>query len=105
MIRSLLLLWLGFFCLKSQALEVSTGRVMQIEATYLPSVIPFSLDTGAPSCPAGSLLKWSNPDQSNVRAVYAMLLTSLVSGKQVRAYINDGDTGCNVAFIYIFSGQ
>lgn len=78
----------------SFALQEFVGKVTTLEPSYLPGTIAFQMDTGNAVCPAGNWLFWQNADPENTKGVYATLTTALVSGKQVRFYINDGDTSC-----------
>ncbi|MDO8412885.1 MAG: hypothetical protein Q7S51_03730 [Gallionellaceae bacterium] len=86
----------------SFSLEEFVGKVTIVEPTYLPGRVNFQMDAGNVTCPAGTWLSWQNADQQNNKGVYATLLTALVSGKQVRFYINNGDTTCNGQFLHLF---
>lgn len=85
------------------ALESAVGKVVSIEATYLPATIFFQLDGGSKSCPAGARIEWSKADPVNNKAIYATLLASLLAGKKLSIVINDGDTNCKGQFIYILA--
>ncbi|MDN2708678.1 hypothetical protein O0880_04505 [Janthinobacterium sp. SUN118] len=97
------LCFLSFSISNACALETATGKVMNMEATYLPGTIFFQLDGGSASCPAGARIEWSKADQANNKAIYATLLTSLVSGVKVGVVINDGDKTCKGQFIYVIA--
>jgi len=78
------------------------GKVTLVEPTYLPNAVTFVMDAGNATCPAGSWLKWQKPDPENNKAVFAALMAAMTAGKQVRLYINDGDTSCVGQFVHIF---
>lgn len=92
-------LWL-FHAAPANALQYLTGRVTQIEGTYMPTQIPFNLSEGNDSCPAGKPLYWAK-DQENTKAIYAMLMSAFVSGKRITFIMNDNDTSCKGQFIYM----
>ena len=85
----------------SFAVEYITGKVVLIEATYLPGLITFQLDTGNTACPAGTWLSWQKPDTENNLAVYSTLLAALANGKSINFVINDGDISCRGQFLHI----
>lgn len=87
----------------SYALEGIVGKVSVLEATAMPAQITFYLDAGNATCPTGTWLKWQKPDPENNKAVYAALMASLASGKQIRFYINNGDTTCTGQFIHLLN--
>ncbi|MBN6112317.1 hypothetical protein JR063_12095 [Xanthomonas sp. CFBP 8700] len=100
------LFWCAGFCLvplsgAAEAFQVITGRVVEIEATYMPSRIPFTLSEGNATCPAGHALLWANNTQENTKAIYATLMSALVSGKQIKVFLEDNDTSCTGKFIYL----
>ncbi len=84
---------------------VSGVHVTRIEATYMPSAIPFAIDAPGGSCAAGTTLQWSGTgadaatQQANTKAVYAALLAAKLSGSTIRAY--GVNSGCVVKFIYL----
>jgi hypothetical protein len=87
----------------SWAYELTNARVTVLQSTYMPAKIAFTVDTGTPSCPAGTWLFWSNSNTDNNKATYATLLAALTSGSKVTYYVNDGDTACTVLFLDILS--
>lgn len=95
-----LLMAAAFPCL---AYEQTYARVTTVQSTYMPTTIAFEVDTGTPSCPAGSWLIWSNANTDNNKATYATLLAAIASGSRILYYINDGDTSCKVVFLDIVS--
>lgn len=95
------LLFLYFSISNAGAFEFAVGKVTSIEATYLPGTMFFSLDGGSASCPAGVRIEWSKADQANNKAIYATLLTSLISGVKMSVLINEGDKNCRGQFIYV----
>jgi hypothetical protein len=86
------------------AYEVGVAHVTDVQSTYMPTNIQFSVDTGTTSCPAGHWLTWANANIDNNKATYATLLAAIVSGSQILYYINVGDTSCTVVFLNIISG-
>lgn len=87
----------------SSALEMITGTVSDVEPTYLPGAVSFRLNAGNAACPVGKWLMWQNPDPDNNKAVYATLMTALVSGKRVSFFINDGDSNCIGRYLHLLS--
>ena len=87
----------------ASAIELISGRVTYIEATYLPGLAQFAMDAGSPSCPAGQNLLWQKSDPSNNQAVYAALMFAMATGKRVSVYVNDGDTSCTGQYFQILS--
>lgn len=67
----------------------------------MPSRIHFTLSEGNAACPVGKTLVWANSSQDNNKAVYATLVSALVSGKKVKFYIEDNDQSCTGKFVYI----
>ncbi|SMF24248.1 hypothetical protein SAMN02745866_01572 [Alteromonadaceae bacterium Bs31] len=86
---------------KAWSLEVIVGKVTLIEATYLPQLITFTLDSGSENCPAGAWIRWEKESTENNLAVYSTLLAALLSGNKVRAHIEAGDTKCMVQYIHL----
>ena len=76
------------------ALEAIHGKVTELQPTGMPNNVAFKMDGGSASCPAGTWLLWAKSDPANNKAMYALILTALVSGKKVTMYITDGDTSC-----------
>lgn len=89
--------------LPASALQMITGRVLTIEATYMPVAVQLAVDSGNAACPTGTWLKWKKADLENNKAVYAMLLAAQASGKKVNFFINDNDTKCEGQFIHLIS--
>lgn len=89
----------AFSAEKASALEVITGQVTSIEASYMPDTVKFYLSGGSASCAAGHVLVWRKSLDSN-KAIYAGLLSALSNEKRVRLYTNDGDASCTGQFIY-----
>ena len=71
-----------------------TGHVTMIDATWMPAQFSFLLDSGDSVCPLTTWVKWASSDFSNNKAVYATLVTALVSGKKVDFHHDDADTSC-----------
>ena len=80
--------------------EVVTARVTLVEPSYMPGAVMFMIDKSLPSCPAGSWLNW-NKGADNNRAVYASLLSAMMTGKRVTLHINSGDTTCAGKHLHI----
>ena len=84
---------------------VTGARITWIEATYMPSVVPFGIDAAGGSCGAGTQLKWNGSgsdlatQQASVKAIYAALVGAKLSGTTVRLY--GVNAGCIVKFIYL----
>jgi hypothetical protein len=89
-------------CGSAQAVESIVGKVKTLEASYMPTFITFTLDTGSTVCPANKWLVWKNVDKDNNKAVYASLLAAMTTGKSVRFHYADGDTNCNGTYIHFF---
>lgn len=101
--KILLALSLALSCTMSSAeeLEVMVGKVVDLEATYMPGTIAFWLDGGSASCPAGKMLFWRKADQVNNRIVYATLQQAIGTGQRIMFYVAKGDTGCNGLYIHL----
>lgn len=84
---------------EASAFEIITGKVTNIEATYMPDTVRFYLTGGSASCAAGRVLVWKRTADNN-KAVYAGVLSALSNEKNVILYVNDGDTSCTGQFIY-----
>lgn len=82
-------------------------KITAIEPTYIPLKISFWTESGAGSCPAGSIYNWNaqGADQpakiANVQSVLATLMTALMTGKRVRLYGNNA--ACGIEFIHLLS--
>ncbi|WP_115563408.1 hypothetical protein [Xanthomonas arboricola] len=85
----------------AEALQRFSGTVKEIEATYMPTQIPFTLSEGNSACPKGKTLFWANANLENNKAVYATLLTSLTTGRKIMFIMDDDDASCKGRFIYI----
>jgi hypothetical protein len=83
----------------SYAVESFTGNVTLLEPTYLPNKITFQMNNGDVNCTAGTWLTWNKSSQ-NKKAVYATLLTALVSGKEVVFHYKLG-SGCVGTHLHI----
>jgi hypothetical protein len=86
-------------------------HITVVEPTYIPDRITFQADTAfsdpsrGVACPAGTWLTWkgqgadAGAKQSNVEAVYSLLLAAKLSGITVNLY---GDyAGCMATFIHL----
>lgn len=102
MTRFFALLLLSIISTNTQALESFSGKIVRIEATYMPNNIQFTLDSGNSSCPAGKTIVWQKEPENN-KVIYATVMAALISGTKVLVYINNGDTSCLGQFIYILS--
>lgn len=85
----------------ASALQMIRGNVREIEVTYMPARIQFTLSEGNTACPKGKTLVWANSSQDNNKVVYATLVSALVGGKKVNFYVDDNDQTCTGKFIYI----
>lgn len=80
------------------------GAVTMVEPSYAPVRILFTVDVGAGSCPAGSLLRWeatgvdTDARQANFQAVFSALLTSQFS--RIRMRLHGNNTNCSIEFIH-----
>ena len=86
--------------------QVIGVHVTVVEATYVPTIVDFQVDTAAgSSCPAGAWLTWKGqgPDlqaqRDNVKAVYALRLAAKLSQTPVNIFGNNA--GCVVTFIHL----
>jgi len=92
--------------IKANAYDWSVvGKVTFIEPTYAPNQLPFKIDTGNASCPAGALLSW-NPQGTdsaskiaNYNAILSVLLISKSTGQSVDVFVNN--SGCTVTYIHL----
>ncbi len=87
-------------CSSAQGIESIVGKVKTLEASYMPSYITFTLDTGSAACPASKWLVWKSVDKDNNKAVYASLLAALSTNKTIRFHYADGDVNCNGVYIH-----
>lgn len=105
--------FMAFFLLaSSHAFAAATpivGKVTMLESSYMPDGVDFFMDTGTATCPAGSVLRWvplratAALNNENNKVVYSTLLTSLVSGKKIRFYLNDNDPMCQGSGMHIIA--
>jgi hypothetical protein len=82
------------------ASETAQAHVAVVESTYMPASITFQVDMGSPNCPAGAWLSWNNGNQSNVMSAFALLIAASNSGNRIQYFVNNGDTTCQVQFLY-----
>lgn len=78
---------------QAHCLEVVTTKVRLVESTYMPSNVAFQLLGGTALCPAGKWLFWQR-DAENNKAVYAMLMSAIISGKKINIFFDEGDSNC-----------
>src|SRR6516164_335288 len=75
--------------------SVNGAHVTVVEGSYMPGFITFQIDAAVGPCPAGSWLIWngqgstSQSQQDNNKAVYALLITALATGKAINLYGNN----------------
>lgn len=82
------------------ALQHVVGKVQLVESTYMPTAVAFMLSEGTASCPVGAYLFWRR-DAENNKAVYAMLMSAMISGKKVQVVFNDGDASCVPQYMHL----
>jgi hypothetical protein len=89
---------------QAHALQYITGRITQLEPTYMPERIALQMDAGNAACPAGTWLQWVQlPTQHrDTHSVYATMLSALIAGKRVDFVINDNDATCTGQFFHIY---
>ncbi|WDI95689.1 hypothetical protein JH280_00590 [Xanthomonas campestris] len=94
---------LGMFAISgpAAALQYITGRVVRVEATYMPTQIPFILTEGNAVCPAGKPVYWSNSNTENNKAIYAILIAAMTAGKKITIIVDDNDQSCKGKFLYL----
>lgn len=85
---------------RADALEHVVAKVTLVEATYVPAAVAFILSEGTASCPAGNFLFWERSAENN-KAVYAMLMAAMISGKKVQVVFNDGDSSCVPQYLHL----
>lgn len=85
---------------QAHALEHLVAKVSLVEATYVPTAVAFILSEGTASCPAGNFLFWKR-DAENNKAVYAMLMAAMISGKKVQIVFNAGDSNCVPQYLHL----
>ncbi|WP_349780265.1 hypothetical protein [Xanthomonas sp. WHRI 7065] len=95
------LFWLTAVSGKADAFQYISGQVTSIEASYMPTKIPFVLSVGNAACPAGKPVYWENSSVDNNKAIYATLVTALTTGKKVTFIIGDDDKSCIGKFLYL----
>ena len=74
-----------------------------VPANYMPTQVFFQADIGSTSCLSGSWLRWANATVDGNKAVFSLLLAAVNSGNRIRYFINNGDTTCQVQFLYAIS--
>lgn len=74
--------------------HIPSAHIYYVEVEYMPSVIVFTIDLAADLCAAGTQLFFNAANAGQARAVLTTLLTSRVSGVQIRLYGNNA--GCSV---------
>jgi hypothetical protein len=87
----------------SWALETAQAHVTIVETTYIPTKITFQVDTGTPSCPAGTWLTWINSNVDNVKSAFALLIAASNAASRIQYFINNGDSTCQVQFLWALS--
>lgn len=99
-LRKIFLSFLGIVSLETNAYDLFSGKVTNLESTYMPSAISFQMDTGNSNCPAGKWLFWKKNDSENIKFTYITLLTALTTGKKVTFYLNDK---CEGEYLHLLS--
>jgi hypothetical protein len=82
------------------AYEVVQSHVTIVESSYMPTQVFFQVDTGSTSCPAGTWLRWANATVDGNKAVFSLLLAAVNSGNRIQYFVTNGDTTCQVQFLY-----
>lgn len=87
------------------------GTIIDVEGSYIPNRVTFRMEgfTGTSSCPDSTTwFTWNGRfhdvnSASNVKVVYGMLLSALLTGKQVQVYGYDtyDGTACLGEYIHI----
>lgn len=98
--RIAIMLAISLVTAQAQALENVVAKVIVVESSYMPATVSFRLSAGTASCPAGKWLIWQR-DIENNKAVYAMLMSALVSDKKINIYFDDGDVSCVPKFMHL----
>jgi len=79
-----------------------TGRVTQLEASYLPNAAGFFLDNGYSGCPAGNCMQWRGPlnngDPNVVPEGFNMMTAAVANGARIGVSFS---SGCTVHFLYM----
>lgn len=81
------------------------GRISAIEASYMPGMINFQLDTSIGGCAAGQFIVWrpqgstQTARDQNAQAVFATLLTAKASNQSILVYLTSN--GCTATFLYL----
>jgi hypothetical protein len=76
------------------------AKVSLVESSYMPGLVTFMLTNGTATCPAGKWLVWQR-DADNNKAIYAMLVSALIGGKQIRVFFTPGDASCVPKFMHL----
>lgn len=85
---------------QAYALEHVDAKVTLLEATYMPTSVAFMLSEGTAACPANNFLFWSRSAENN-KAVYAMLMAAMISGKKIQVVFNDADSSCIPQYLHL----
>lgn len=86
-----------FVASPAHALRSFVANITEIETTYLPGLIKFSLSTG-PGCATGGYT-WDRGAENN-KLTYAGMLAAMLSGKSVVVFFGDSDS-CAALFFYV----
>jgi hypothetical protein len=71
-----------------------TGRVVFLEASYMPGLALFTMDNGiGGNCYAGAPIRYQKTDESN-KIAYSTLMAAALSGKRIRVYVDVTDPLC-----------
>lgn len=82
------------------------GTIKDVEASYMPGHVTFSMDieidtsNGSGPCNSSNWFNWSKGDENN-KVVYSTLMTALVSGKKISFVLQEGESSCNGSFIHL----
>lgn len=81
------------------------GHVTQVEATYMPNSVDFTLDVPAGNCAAGQMLTWNAVGSdvatkaANTQAVLSLLISARLSGHAIA--IGGFNNGCTIQYIWL----
>lgn len=73
----------------SFAHEIAVVKVTSLEPSAMPTSVSFTTTAGTPSCVTGSWMSYQKTADAN-KAMYALLLSAVTSGAQIRIFINEG---------------
>jgi hypothetical protein len=82
------------------AYEMVQSHVTIVESSQMPTQVFFQVDIGSTSCPAGTWLRWANATTDSNKAIFSLLLSAVNSGNRIQYFVNNGDTTCQVQFLY-----